>query len=174
MITDDYKRIGYSDYWDVYLKRIGEKIQLKRFTPVDFEYMEEYINDRVDFRSEWQDDVQSWYTEDWYDTWRDNYEYHYQDYFSYDDDTDQYYDYDSDDTLQDTFYTDNHSKEDLVEEILDMFNNDYTYWHFERLDWMNVARLRTSIEEFYDNCREFAKEKEEARKPHWNVFNYYK
>ena len=169
----DYEKIWYSDYGDIFLKVVWERIMLKRYTALDYEYMEDYIRDNHNIREEWQDDVWNWNTEDWYDDWLQDYEYPYDDYFAYDNDTDEYYDEDSDDTMRDYFYVDTHTKDEVIESIMNKFEENYNYWNFERAirdEW----QLRILIGEYYDKCKQNIKEREERNKPHWNVFNYYK
>jgi hypothetical protein len=36
---------------------MGDKIELKRMTALDYEYMEEYIDNNTDLLAEWQDDA---------------------------------------------------------------------------------------------------------------------
>lgn len=170
----DYEKIWYSDYGDIYLKRVGEKIQLIRYTPLEYGYMEDYINDNHDVRQEWQDDVWNWNTEAWFDEWREDYEYPYDDYFAYDSDTGEYYSDDDDDTRRDYFYTDTHTKEEVIENVMNEFEDDYQGWSFERATGMNDRWFRELVWQYYNACRTYAKEREEANKPHWNVFNYYK
>ena len=152
----DYKKIWYSDYGDVYIKRVGEKIELIRFTPLDYEYMENYINENNDIRGEWQEDVWNWNTEMWFDEWRDDYEYPYGDYFAYDSDTDEYYDDSSDDTTRNYFYVDTYTKEQVIESVIDEFEESYNYWNFERAD-INELQLRNIIGDYYDKCKQYNK-----------------
>ena len=174
MATQNCKRLWCSDYGDVWLKRVGEKIYLMRYTPLDYEYMEEYISDRVDFRSEWQEDVWNWNTEDWYETWRDNYSYDYDEYFNWDSETGEYYQEDDDNTLWDSFITHQIPKDEVVNRIMEYFDDDYSRWDFTRASDMDRVAMRNLVSEYYDNCIEKRRQMDEARKPHWNAFNYYK
>ena len=174
MALAEYEHIWSSDYWDIYLKRVGEKIQIIRYSPLDYEYMEDYINDNHDIRGEWQDDVWNWNTEMGYDEWREEYEYRYDDYFAFDSETGEYYDDNDDDTTRDYFYTDRDSKEDVVEMVMGTFEDNYEGWSFSRTTGMDDARMRNIIRQYYDECVVYSKDREEAQKPHWNVFNYYK
>lgn len=170
----DYEKIWYSDYGDVYIKRVGEKIELIRFTPLDYEYMEDYIRDNHDIRGEWQEDVWNWNTEMGYDDRVADYEYPYDDYFSYDSETDQYYEDGDDNTTWDYIYVNDFTKEQVIERTMNLFEENYEeYWNFERAD-INELQLRNIIGDYYDKCKQCIQEREEARKPHWNVFNYYK
>lgn len=175
MKMEGYKciKIGSTDYWDVYLERAWDKIMLKRYRPLSYEYMEEYINENVDTLSERQDDVYNWHTELGYDEWMQNYEYQYWDYFRYDDAAGEYYDDDSD-VEWDNFYPKDGSRERIIEMAVDYFNDDYQSWNFEWEAGINEQVLRVKIWEYYDECQNYMKELEEKRKPHWNVFNYYK
>jgi hypothetical protein len=89
-------KIGASDYGVVYLERSGDRLKLIRYNPLDSEYMDDYMSDRVDIMSEWRDAVYNGDTEDSYEEFRDNYSYDYDDYFSYDSDTGEYYEEDED------------------------------------------------------------------------------
>jgi len=172
----DYKsiKIGSTDYWDVLLKRMGDKIMLKRYLPLDYDYMQQYIDDNIDMLSEWQNDVYHWNTEQGYDEWRQDYEYEYSDYFRYDSEEDEYYDEDDGNTTWDYFYPKENSRENIIEVIMDYFHDDYQVWNFEWEAGINEQVLRVKIWEYYDECQNYLKELEEKRKPHWNVFNYYK
>lgn len=173
MNSRDYIKVWYSDYGDIFLKRIDTRLMLKRYSSVDYDYMQEYIDNNCDLLSEWQEDVYHWNTEDWYDEWRQDYEYRYEDYFAYDSDTDEYYDEDSDDITWDWFYTDGFNKEDFIERVMDCFYENYQQWNFEWAD-VNEDRLREIIWKYYDDCITYKGELEERNKPHWKVFNYYK
>lgn len=174
MSSRNYIHIGSSDMWEIYLKRIEDRLMLKRYTPVDYDYMQEYIDNNVDLLSEWQEDVYHWNTEDWYDEWREHYEYRYEDYFTYDSDTDEYYDDNDWDMTRDWFYTtDNTNKEDFIERVMDTFNEEYYRWNYERIE-MTEDRLRDIVWQYYDDCFKYKEELKERNKPHWKVFNYYK
>lgn len=173
----DYKsiKIGSTDYWDVLLKRMGDKIMLKRYHPLDYGYMQQYIDDNIDMLSEWQNDVYHWNTEQGYDEWRENYEYEYSDYFRYDSEEDEYYDEDDSDTTWDYFYPSRENdKETIVDLVMDYFHNDYQVWNFDWYADMNEQVIREKIGQYYDECVQYTKELEEKRKPHWNAFSYYK
>lgn len=170
----DYEKIWYSDYGDIWLKRVWNRIMLKRYTPLEYQYMEDHIRDNHDIRWEWQDDVWNWNTEEWYDDWLQNYEYPYEDYFCYDSDTEEYYDEDDNDTMRDYFYTDTYTKEQVIENVIDQFEENYQDWNFEWATNIDDRRLRELVWQYYDCCKTYEKEREEANKPHWNVFNYYK
>lgn len=174
MSSRNYVRIGSSDMWEIYLKRIEDRLMLKRYTPVDYDYMQEYIDNNVDLLDEWREDVSNWYTEDWYDEWREHYEYHYDDYFTYDSDLDEYYDENDWDMTRDWFYTtDTTNKEDFIERVMDTFNEEYFRWNYERIE-MTEDRLREIVWQYYDDCFKYKEELKERNKPHWKVFNYYK
>lgn len=166
-------RIWYSDYGDVWLKRERNKIQLKRFTPLDYDYMQEYIDENVDMLSEWQEAAYHGETEDSYEYWRENYDYSYWDYFSYDQDGDCYYNEDDNDMTWDWFDTD-HDKDYVIEDVMWILNDDYIDWTGFTWDSMNENRFREIVGQYYDECKEFEKYMEEQRKPHWNAFSYYK
>ena len=170
----DWIKVGYSDYWDVWLKIMGDKIELKRMTALDYEYMEEYIDNNTDLLSEWQDDAYQWRTELGYDDRRQNYEYEYSDYFHYDGEVDIYYDENDNDCTWDYFYPTQWSKEEILDRVLRTFDDDYMAWNFEWAEWMNDNVFREKIWEYYDKCIKYEAEMEEKRKPHWSVFNYYK
>ena len=173
-MRNEYERLGTSDYGDIYLKRCGWRIVLKRFSPLDCGYMEDYINENHDIRGEWQEDVWNWNTEQGFDEWREDYSYEYSEYFSYDNETDEYYDEDSSDTLRDYFYPERASKEEIISQVMEYFDNDYSSGNFEMDSDMDWQRIRELIGEYYDKCKQYLKELEESKKPHWNVFNYYK
>lgn len=166
-------QIGYSDYGDVYLKRCGNTIYLKRYTPVDYEYMEDYIDDNHDMRWEWQEDVWNWNTESGYDERRQNYEYDYDEYFCYDSDTDEYYDEWDNDFLLYNWGINWRTREEMIDTIMESFEDDFDTWGFEYSS-MNDNRFREIIWEYYDECVAWEEERIEAQKPHWNAFNYYK
>lgn len=168
------ERLGTSDYGNIYLKRIGDRIQLKRFDPLDAEFMDDYMSDRVDIRGEWQNAVYNWDTDLGYDEYRDNYEYDYGDYFYYDNEEWEWYDEDEDWMTWDYFNVGEHEKDYVIERVLERFDSQYIDWNFEWEPWMNENRIRELVSEAYDECKERIKQQEEARKPHWNVFNYYK
>lgn len=170
---DSPVKIWYSDYGDIWLKKAGDRIMLKRYTAVDYEFMEDYIRENHDILWEWQNEAYNWNTEMWYDEWLQDYEYPYDDYFCYDSDTEEYYNDDDSDTMRDYFYVDGYTKEEVIENLIDRFDNDYVTWNFE---WANMdeTQMRRIIWEYYDDCMKRVTEREEARKPHWNVFNYYK
>lgn len=172
----DYKciRIGSTDCWDVYLKRMGDRIVLKRYHPLDYEYMQQYIDENVDILGERQSDVYNWRTESGYDEWRQDYEYQYWDYFRYDTEAEEYFNDDDSDTTWDDFYPEAHSREDIIEMAVGCFDENYLVWNFEWVAGMNEQVMREKIGQYYDECMQYLKELEEKRKPHWNVFNYYK
>ena len=169
-----YTRIGYSDYGDIYLKRIGERVILKRYTPLDYEYMEEYIRDNHDLRWEWQDDVWNWNTEQGFDERMQDYEYDYDSEFTYDSDTDEYYNEYDDETMYESWYSSELDKEDLIERAMEYFGDELNDSSLTFVDITNENQLRVLIWEYYDECIAWSKEREERNKPHWNVFNYYK
>lgn len=174
MSSREYIQIGSSDMWEIYLKRIEDRLMLKRYTPLDYDYMQEYIDNNVDLLDEWREDVSNWYTEDWYDEWREHYEYRYDDYFTDDSDTGEYYDENDWDMTRDWFYTtDNTNKEEFIERVMDTFNEEYYRWNYERIE-MTEDRLRDIIWQYYDDCFKYKEELAERNKPHWKVFNYYK
>lgn len=168
----DWIKIGWSDYWDIWLKIMGDKMELKMVNPLDYEYMEEYIDNNSDLLSEWQDDAYHWNTELGYDEWRENYEYRYEDYFTYDGELDVYYDENDSDCTWDYFYPTEYSKEEILDKVLTVFEDTYNGWHFEYA--ITDTEFRNKIWEYYDECIKYKEEQEEKRKPHWNVFNYYK
>lgn len=172
MNSTEVIKVGYSDYWDIWLKRIGDRIALKRITPLDYEYMEEYIDNNCDLLSEWQDDAYNWHTELGYDERRQNYEYRYDDWFSYDSDLDTYYDNNDNNYTYDYFYPTDHSKEDIINIVVDTFDDDYNVWNFE--EEINLDSFRETVWRFYDDCIKYREELEENKKPHWSAFNYYK
>lgn len=168
----DWIRIGYSDYWDIWLKVMGDKIELLMANPLDYEYMEEYIDNNSDLLGEWQNDAYHWRTELGYDERRQNYEYQYSDYFNYDSELDIYYDENDSDCTWDYFYPTEYSKEEILERVLDVFEDTYNGWHFE---WVITnTEFRNKIGEYYDECIKYKEEQEEKKKPHWNAFSYYK
>lgn len=173
-MRSEWIRIGYSDYGDVYLKRIGEKIQIKQYTPLDYDYMESYIRDNADALGEWQTEVYNWRTELGFDEWRENYDYDYGNWFSYDDEMDEYYDNDNSDTTWDYFYPTERSEDVIIEQVMSIFENDYNCRSFEWDSNMNEQLLREKISEYYNKCEQYEKELEESRKPHYNAFSYYK
>lgn len=146
---------------------------LKRFTPLDGDYMRDYIDENVDLLWERQNDVYNWWTEQGYDEWREDYEYEYDNYFTYDWDMDEYYDENDNDMTWDWFQTRDYSKEDVINRVMDAFEDEYNAWGFERAG-IDEAQLRQKIGEYYDNCRAYDEEIEEKKKPHWNAFSYYK
>lgn len=171
----DAIKIGYSDYWDVWLERSGSRLVLERYTPLDYEYMEDYIRDNCDLLGEWQDAVYHWRTEQWYDDWLSDYEYRYEDHFSYNGTTDEYYDEYSSDYEYYTFEISHNTREEMLQNVIDSFNDDFNHWHFEYgWDIRAFNELREHILRMYDEWKEWDKEREERAKPHWQVFSYYK
>ncbi len=166
--------IGASDYGVVYLERSGDRLKLIRYNPLDYEYMDDYMSDRVDIMSEWRDAVYNGDTEDSYEEYRNNYSYDYDDYFSYDSDTGEYYEEDEDWMTWDWFPSVAFTKEQVIERVIDYFDDGYMDWNFEWAEWMNENVFREKIGEVYDICREYLKQQEEAKKPHWKAFSYYK
>ena len=173
MTGRDYIKVGYSDYGDVLLKRMEDRIMLKRYSPLDYDYMQEYIDENSDLLSEWQDDAYNWRTELGYDDWRENYEYRYEDWFTYDSETDEYYDENDSNMTWDWFYLSDFTKDRVIEQVMDVFYEEYQQWNFEWAD-INDQQLREKIGQYYDDCKQYKIELEERSKPHWNVFNYYK
>lgn len=167
-------KIGTSDYGNVYLERSGDRLKLIRYNPLDYEYMDEYMSDRVDILSEWREAVYNGDTEDSYEEFRDGYSYDYGYYFQYDGDTGEYYEEDEDWMTWDWFPTMGFTREQVIERVLSKFDEEYMYWDFGREEWMNDNVFREKIGEVYDICKEYLKQQEEAKKPHWNVFSYYK
>lgn len=169
-----------SNYWDVYLRRVNETIKLIRIFPLDYESMEEYIDNNHDIYAERQDAVYHWNTRDGYDEWRQDYSYNYDDYFCYDGDADVYYDDNDDCYTYDYIRTwsaetnDFRARGVVVQETVNAFNSDYLDGNFSYAQWMNDTVLLEKIGELYDNCVKFREYEEERRKPHWNVFSYYK
>lgn len=167
-------RLGYSDYWDIWLKRSWDAIEIERYHPLDYDYMEEYIDNNTDLLSEWQDAVYHWNTEESFSEWRQDYEYPYEDYFNYNSDTDEYYD-ENDSDYEYTYFYANGDKDAVVQQVIDEFDDTFLSWGFEfSWDIHNYGELRDEIERLYDDCKEYEKEKEEAKKPHRDVFSYYK
>lgn len=173
MSNYNYERIGYSDYWDVYIKRDRDKIELIRFTALEEDTMMDYIDSNVDLLSEWQDDAYHWRTELGYDDRKQNYEYQYSDYYQYDGIIGEYYDENETWMTRNYFYTDSDSKETVIEKVMNLFDDDYMDWNFERAG-MDEQQLRETIWKYYDDCIQYAKELEERNKPHRNAFSYYK
>lgn len=168
-----YIKIWDSDMGNIYLKRIDNRLMLKRYTPLDYDYMNEYIENNADILGERQRAAYDWDTELGYDDWRENYEYDYWNWFTCDSDTDDYYDENDWDMIRDWFYTETYTKEQVIQNVIDCFNDTYYYWNFE---WDNIdeARFRQIIWEYYDECKLYKEQLEMAKKPHWNVFKYYK
>lgn len=166
-------KVGYSDYWDIWLKRIGDRIQLKRVTPLDYDYMQEYIDNNVDLLSEWQEDAYNWRTELGYDERRQDYEYRYDDWFNYDGDLDTYYDENDSYYTYDYFYPTEREKDELIDLVVDVFDDEYNAWNFEMAE-INLDSFRETVWRFYDDCVKYKEEQEEKKKPHWSAFNYYK
>lgn len=169
MSCSDCFFIGNTDYGNIYLKRLPSRLMLKRFRPLDDEYMQEYIDNNADMLGEWQSDAYHWRTELGYDEWRENYDYEYSNWFTYDGETDTYYDENDSDTTYDNFYPKEYSKEQIVDLIIDCFNDDYYDSSFEGV---NVQQLREKIGQFYDECLQYEKELADRNKPH--CFYYYK
>lgn len=165
--------IGSSDYGSVWLKRVGANIYLKRYHPKEYSDMEEYIRETHDTLSEWQSDAYNWHTEQSYEEWMQDYDYRYEDYFEYDSDTDEYYDYDDSDTLICYWYCCDRPKNELIDIVVSWFNDDYDNWEFEFYNFDDYSFMEL-IWRYYDECVAYEKQIEEAKKPHWNVFNYYK
>lgn len=166
--------IGYSDYGDVYLKRVADRILLKRYHPLDYDYMDEYIRDNHDTLWDWQDAVAHWDTEQSYADRMSDYEYEYSDYFDYDSESDEYYDsYDGD--YECLYYeTVDRDKETVLERIMEDFNETFDDWGFHFVDGYNADSLNREFWEYFDNCVKYREYQEEEKKPHWKVFNYYK
>ena len=174
MNTVDVVTVWYSDYGTIYLKRVDDRLMLKRFTPVDYDYMQEYIDNNCDLFSEWQEAVANWETESGYDSWREDYSYDYGNRFTQDNGTDEYYDDNDSDMTWDWFYTNEYDKETTIERVMQIWNSDYFCWSFEWADRFDEHRFEQIIWELYDDCVEYRRQLEESRKPHWNVFKYYK
>lgn len=173
MSGQEFLVIGNTDYYSVYLIREWDYITLKRMTEKTYEEMEEYIRDSWDLESEWRNDVYYWNTEEWFDSWLNDYSYDYWNYYEYDNVVDIYYSED-DDYLCDDFRVDEYSdKEWFIDNVMEYFDEYYYTNNLEFSDiWYN--ELRDKISEYYDKIITYKKEREEAKKPHWNVFNYYK
>lgn len=175
MYSSECVKVGETDIGTVYIKRIRDYVQLKRYTMLDDDYMVDYIDSNSDLLSQWQDDAYHWRTEDSFDKWRQDYDYCYSDFFTYDSDTDEYYDEDDSDYMRDNFNPDNfESKEELIDRLMEYFNDEYNRWNLSWEEIRNEDELRNMAGLLYDNCIKYREEEEERRKPHWNVFNYYK
>lgn len=173
MTGQEFLVIGETDYYAVYLIREWSYITLKRMTAKTYEEMEEYIRENGDLGSEWRDAVYNWNTEEWFDSWIESYD-NYWYYYQYDNVVDIYYDEDDSDYMCDDFNI--HScptKEEYIDNVMGCFDEYYNTSNLEFADiWYN--ELRDNISEYYDKVVAYEKEREEASKPHWNVFNYYK
>lgn len=172
----EYVLIGSGDYGYTYLKRINDRIQLKKYVILDYEYMEDYIRDNHDTLSDWQNDAYNWRTEESYNEWLGNYEYPYEDYFDYDSDTWDYYDSNADDTTRDFFDYDlgiENDRERVVDRVIEVFYDAYydNWFHYNDL---NENSFRELIGNFYDSCLKRKTQEEERQKPHWQAFSYYK
>lgn len=174
MSGQEYLVIGNTHNYSVCLIRDWSYISLKRMTEKTYEEMEEYIRDNADLESEWRDAVYNWNTEQWFDSWLEDYDYYYWDYFDYDNVVDIYYSADDDDYMCDDFNIHSYdNKEDYVNEIMDCFDEYYNSSNLEFSDiWYN--ELRDKISEYYDKVVAYENEREEASKPHWKAFIYYK
>ena len=174
MTRNEALRLGYSDYWDIWLKRSWDAIELERYHPLDYEYMEDYINDRTDTLDAWRDDVYNWNTTQSYDDWLSDYEYPYEDYFNYNSDTDESYD-ENDSDYEYTYYYAHSDKDVIIQQVIEEFDENFAEWHFEfGWDIHNYGELRDEIARLYDDCKEYEKQRDEAKKPHRDVFSYYK
>lgn len=173
MIGRDYIKVGYSDYGDIFLKRMEDRIMLKRYSSLDYDYMQEYIDENSNLLDEWQDAAYHWRTELGYDDWRENHEYRYEDWFTYDSETDEYYDENDSNMTWNWFYLSDFTKDRVIEQVMDVFYEEYQQWNFGWAD-INDQQLREKIGQYYDECKQYKIELEERNKPHWNVFNYYK
>jgi hypothetical protein len=60
-----------------------------------------------------------------------------------------------------------------VNEVMDYFDEYYNTSDLEFAD-IQYNELRDKISEYYDKVVAYEKEREEASKPHWNAFSYYK
>lgn len=165
--------IGSSDYGNVRLKRVGANVYLKRYHPKEYSEMEEYIRENHDTLSEWQSDAYNWYTEQSYEERMQDYDYHYEDYFERDGDTDEYYDIDDRDTLVYDWYCWTRSKDELISVVMSDFNDDFDTWGFEYYT-LDDDSFRQLIWGYYDKCIAYEKQVEESKKPHWSAFSYYK
>ena len=172
--SSKYIQIGSSDYWEIYLKRVGQLVYLKRITALDYADMEEYIRENHDILSEWQQEAYNGNTELWYEEWMQDYEYPYDEYYDRDGDIEVYYDGYSDDTMIFHWNVEDYGKADLIERIMDDFTGDLDTDGFEYSHWINDAVLRQTIWEYIDECVAYIEEREEAQKPHRNAFSYYK
>ena len=173
MSSQEYLVIGNTDYYGVYLIRDWSYITLKRMTEKTYEEMEEYIRENGDLESEWRDAVYHWNTEDWFDDWLTDYDYYYWDYYEYDNVVDIYYSEDDDYLCDDFSIHSRENKEDYIDEIMDYFDEYYNTNNLEFAD-IQYDQLRDKISEYYDKIIAYEKEKEEASKPHWRAFSYYK
>lgn len=174
MRSSEYKVIGNTDYYGVYLIREWEYITLKRMTEKSYEEMEDYIRENGDLESEWRDSVYNWHTEQWFDSWLEDYDYYYWDYFQYDSAVDIYYDENDDDYMCDDFIACRFDiKEECIDAVMECFDE---YYNTRNLDFADITyeQLRDKIGEYYDNAMAYHKEREEADKPHWRAFSYYK
>lgn len=167
-------RLGYSDYGDIILKRNWKEIEIERYHPLDYDYMDEYIDNNIDLLSEWQDAVYHWNTEESFNEWRQDYEYPYDDYFNYNGDTDEYYNENDGDYTYDYFCAVTTPKDVLIQQFIETFEDSYDDWNFERGEIRGYNDLRETLSRFYDQCLEWQAEKEESQKPHWKAFSYYK
>ena len=174
MSGQEFLVIGNTDYYCVYLIREWDYITLKRMAEKTYEEMEEYIRDNWDLESEWRDAVYHWDTEEWFDSWLEGYDYYYWDYFQYDNVVDIYYDEQDDDYLCDDFNIHSRTnKEDYINEVMDYFDEYYNTSNLVFAD-IQYDQLRDKISEYYDKIVAYEKEREEASKPHWKAFSYYK
>lgn len=173
MSGQEYLVIGNTDYYSVYLIREWSYITLKRMTEKTYEEMEEYIRENWDLESEWRDAVYHWNTEEWFDDWLTDYDYYYWDYYEYDNVVDIYYSEDDDYLCDDFNIHSRENKEDYINEILDCFDEYYNTSNLEFAD-IQYDQLRDKISEYYDKVVAYDKEREEASKPHWQAFSYYK
>lgn len=173
MSGQEYLVIGSTDYYAVYLIREWSYITLKRMAEKTYEEMEYFIRDNWDLESEWRDAVYYWHTEEWFDDWLDNYDYCYWDYYEYDSAVGIYYSEDDDYSCDDFNVGRRENKEDCVNDIMDCFDEDYNTSNLEFAD-IQYDELRDKISEYYDKVIAYEKDREEASKPHWRAFSYYK
>lgn len=173
MSSQEYLVIGLNSYSSVYLIREWSYITLKRMTEKTYDEMEEYIRNSWDLESEWRDDVSNGNTTQGFDSWLEDYEYEYSNYFQYDSVVDIYYDEDDDYCCDDFYIDESKDRQETIDYIMDAFDN---YYNSRNMDWQDITYddLRVKVGEYYDKILAFQKEREEARKPHWSVFSYYK
>lgn len=166
--------IGSSNLWQIYLERVEHRIYIKRRLEVNYETMEDYIDNQEDKHSQWQDDVRNGRTDDSYEEWLNDYEYPYSDYYCYDHYLDIYYDENDESNTHDSIDCRYNGEDLAVENLMNDFHSYYDGDNFEFENGMNEDIMEEKIRQMYKDYFIWKEEQDRLSKPHWNAFDYYK